>query len=112
MPGVVIVGTQWGDEAKGKITDFLAKDADCIVRYNGGANAGHTVVVDGKTYKFHLIPSGVLHGKKVYIGNGVVVDPEILVDELENLKREGLQPNLHISDRAHVVFDFHKIEDG
>jgi len=112
MPGIVIVGTQWGDEAKGKITDFLAKDADCIVRYNGGANAGHTVVVDGKTYKFHLIPSGVLRGKKVYIGNGVVVDPEIFIDELETLKREGFQPNLHISDRAHVVFDFHKLEDG
>jgi len=112
MPGIVIVGTQWGDEAKGKITDFLAKDADCVVRYNGGANAGHTVVVDGKTYKFHLIPSGVLHGKKVYIGNGVVVDPEILIEELEALRREGFQPDLHISDRAHVVFDFHKLEDG
>jgi len=112
MPGIVIVGTQWGDEAKGKVTDFLAKDADCVVRYNGGANAGHTVVVDGKTYKFHLIPSGVLRGKKVYIGNGVVVDPNILVDELENLKREGFNPNLRISDRAHVVFNFHKIEDG
>jgi len=112
MPGIVIVGTQWGDEAKGKITDFLAKDADHIVRYNGGANAGHTVVVNGKTYKFHLIPSGVLHGKEVYIGNGVVVDPEILADELEGLKREGFHPKLHISDRAHVVFDFHKLEDG
>ena len=112
MPGIVIVGTQWGDEAKGKVTDFLAKDADCVVRYNGGANAGHTVVVDGKTYKFHLIPSGVLRGKKVYIGNGVVVDPDVLVDELENLKREGFNPNLRISDRAHVVFNFHKIEDG
>jgi len=112
MPGIVIVGTQWGDEAKGKVTDFLAKDADCVVRYNGGANAGHTVVVDGKTYKFHLIPSGVLRGKKVYIGNGVVVDPNVLVDELEDLKREGFNPNLRISDRAHVVFNFHKIEDG
>jgi len=112
MPGIVIVGTQWGDEAKGKITDLLAKDADCIVRYNGGANAGHTVVVEGKTYKFHLIPSGVLHGKRVYLGNGVVVDPEILLDELENLRREDFQPDLHISDRAHVVFSFHKLEDG
>jgi len=112
MPGIVIVGTQWGDEAKGKITDLLAKDADCIVRYNGGANAGHTVVVEGKTYKFHLIPSGVLHGKRVYLGNGVVVDPEVLIDELENLRREGFQPDLHISDRAHVVFGFHKLEDG
>jgi len=112
MPGIVIVGTQWGDEAKGKITDFLAGDADCVVRYNGGANAGHTVVVDGKTYKFRLIPSGVLQGKKVYIGNGVVVDPEVLLGELEDLRREGFNPDLHVSDRAHVVFDFHKLEDG
>jgi len=112
MPGIVIVGTQWGDEAKGKVTDFLARDADCVIRYNGGANAGHTVVVDGKIYRFHLIPSGVLRGKKVYIGNGVVVDPDVLVDELESLKREGFNPNLRISDRAHVVFNFHKIEDG
>jgi len=112
MPGIVIVGTQWGDEAKGKITDFLAKDANCVVRYNGGANAGHTVVVNGKTYKFHLIPSGVLHGKRVYLGNGMVIDPEILMDELEDLRREGVQPDLHISDRAHVVFSFHKLEDG
>ena len=112
MPGIVIVGTQWGDEAKGKITDLLAKDADCVVRYNGGANAGHTVVVGEKTYKFHLIPSGVIHGKRVYLGNGVVVDPDVLIDELENLRREGFQPDLHISDRAHVVFNFHKLEDG
>jgi adenylosuccinate synthase len=112
MPGIVIVGTQWGDEAKGKITDFLAKDADRIVRYNGGANAGHTVVVDGKTYRFRLIPSGVLRGKRVYIGNGVVVDPGVLIEELENLRSEGFQPDLHVSDRAHVVFSFHKLEDG
>ncbi|MCW4020222.1 MAG: adenylosuccinate synthase [Candidatus Bathyarchaeota archaeon] len=112
MPSIVIVGTQWGDEAKGKITDFLAEDADCVVRYNGGANAGHTVVVDGKTYKFNLIPSGVLHGKRLYIGNGVVVDPEILTRELEALKKEGLKPDLHISGRAHIVFGFHKLIDG
>jgi len=112
MPSIVIVGTQWGDEAKGKITDLLAKDADCVVRYNGGANAGHTVVVGEKTYKFHLVPSGVIYGKRVYLGNGVVVDPEVLIDEIENLRREGFQPDLHISDRAHVVFNFHKLEDG
>jgi len=112
MPGIVIVGTQLGDEAKGKITDLLAENADCIVRFNGGANAGHTVIVEGKTYKFHLIPSGVLHGKRLYLGNGVVVDPEVLIEELEGLKREGFQPDLHISDRAHVVFSFHKLEDG
>ena len=112
MPGIVIVGSQWGDEAKGKITDFLAEKADCVVRYNGGANAGHTVVVDGKKYAFHLIPSGVLHSKKLYIGNGVVVDPEVLTQEVEMVRREGFEPDLHISDRAHVVFGFHKILDG
>lgn len=108
----MIVGTQWGDEAKGKITDFLAEKADRVVRYNGGANAGHTVVVNGKKYKFHLVPSGVLRGKPVYIGNGVVLDPEVLTEELETLKAEGFKPDLHISDRTHVVFKFHKILDG
>ena len=112
MPGIVIVGTQWGDEAKGKITDFLAENADCVVRYNGGANAGHTVVVNGKKYAFHLIPSGVLHNKKLYIGNGVVVDPEVLAQELETVRRQGFEPDLRISDRAHIVFGFHKILDG
>ena len=112
MPGTVIVGTQWGDEAKGKITDFLAEKADRVVRFNGGANAGHTVVVDGKVFKFRLVPSGVLHRKKLYIGNGVVLDPEVLTQEIESLKRDGFKPDLHISDRAHVVFGFHKILDG
>ncbi|MBS7614149.1 adenylosuccinate synthase [Candidatus Bathyarchaeota archaeon] len=112
MPGVVVVGTQWGDEAKGKVTDFLAEKADCVVRFNGGANAGHTVVVDGKVYKLRLVPSGVFHGKRLYIGNGVVVDPEILVQELNTLKKEGFKPDLRISDRAHVVFGFHKVIDG
>ena len=112
MPSIVIVGTQWGDEAKGKITDFLAENADCVVRYNGGANAGHTVVVDGKKYAFHLIPSGVLHGRKLYIGNGVVVDPEVLTQEIETVRKQGFEPDLRISDRAHIVFGFHKILDG
>ncbi len=111
MPGTVIVGTQWGDEAKGKVTDFLAGNADRVVRFNGGANAGHTVVVDGKVFKFRLVPSGVLHGKKLYIGNGVVLDPEVLTNEVESLKQDGYKPDLHISDRAHVVFSFHKILD-
>jgi adenylosuccinate synthase len=112
MPGIIVVGTQWGDEAKGKATDFLAEKADCIVRYNGGANAGHTVVVDGKEYRFRLVPSGVLRGRKLYIGNGVVLDPEVLTQELESLRKDGFKPDLHISDRAHVVFSFHKILDG
>lgn len=111
MPGIVVVGTQWGDEAKGKITDFLADNADRVVRYNGGSNAGHTVVLSGKKYKFHLIPSGILRGKKVYIGNGVVVDPETLIKELNMLEREGFTPDLGISDRAHIVFNFHKVLD-
>jgi len=103
---------QWGDEAKGKVTDFLAEKADRVVRFNGGANAGHTVVVDGKVFKFRLVPSGVLHRKKLYIGNGVVLDPEVLTKEVESLKRDGYKPDLHISDRAHIVFGFHKILDG
>jgi adenylosuccinate synthase len=111
MPGIVIVGTQWGDEAKGKITDFLAEKAYCVVRYNGGANAGHTVVVNNEIYKFHLIPSGILQGKKTYIGNGVVVDPEILGKEINYLREKGIKLNLKISDRAHVVLKFHKILD-
>jgi len=112
MPGIVIVGTQWGDEGKGKIVDFLSEKADCVVRYGGGANAGHTVVVERKTYRFHIVPSGAVHGKKIFIGNGLVVDPEVLLEEIESLKRNGLEPDLHISDRAHVVFDFHKTIDG
>lgn len=112
MPGIVVVGAQWGDEAKGKVTDFLAEKVDCVVRFNGGANAGHTVVVDGKVYKLRLVPSGVLHGKRLYIGNGVVVDPEVLIQELNSLKKEGFKPDLRISDRAHVVFGFHKVIDG
>ena len=112
MPGIAVVGTQWGDEAKGKITDFLAEKADKVVRYNGGANAGHTVIVDGKVYKFRLVPSGVLRGKRVCIGNGVVVDPEILMMELNGLRKEGFKPNLGISDRSHMTFGFHRVLDG
>ncbi|RYF11550.1 MAG: adenylosuccinate synthase, partial [Deltaproteobacteria bacterium] len=84
MPAVIIVGAQWGDEGKGKITDYLAQHADAVVRYQGGNNAGHTIVVDGSTYKFHLIPSGMLYNDKVCVlGNGVVIDPEKLIDELD-----------------------------
>jgi len=111
MPGIVIVGTQWGDEGKGKVTDFLAEKADCVVRYNGGSNTGHTVVTEGKKYEFHLIPSGVVRGKKSYIGNGVVIDPEVLMQELENLNKAGIKPDLRISERAHITFDFHKVLD-
>ena len=84
MPGLVLVGTQWGDEGKGKVTDLLAKDASAIVRFQGGNNAGHTIVHDGEEYKFHLIPSGILHEDKYcVIGNGVVVDPRVLLEEID-----------------------------
>jgi adenylosuccinate synthase len=112
MPGIAVIGTQWGDEAKGKVTDYLAEKADRVVRYNGGANAGHTVVVNGKVYKFRLVPSGVLHGRRVCIGNGVVIDPEILMEELNRLRGEGFKPNLGVSDRAHITFGFHRVLDG
>ena len=86
----VIVGAQWGDEGKGKITDFFAGESDFVVRFHGGNNAGHTVIVDGKTYKLHLIPSGIVYGKPVsIIGNGVVVDPKALLDEIEYIKKRG-----------------------
>lgn len=114
MPGVVIVGVQWGDEGKGKITDFLAEHADLVVRYQGGANAGHTVVVDGQTYKLHLIPSGVIHGKVCVIGNGCVIDPETLVTEIDYLHDRGinLAGRLLISDTAHLILPYHKQLDA
>ena len=90
MPGVVIVGAQWGDEGKGKVVDLLAERATTIVRFQGGNNAGHTIVRDGEEFKFHLIPSGILHADKTcVIGNGVVVDPRVLLGEIDDLKRAG-----------------------
>ena len=87
VPGTVIVGAQWGDEGKGKITDLLAERADAVVRFQGGNNAGHTIVRDGVTWKLHLIPSGILHpGTLCMIGNGVVIDPKVLTDELDGLR--------------------------
>ena len=103
-----IVGAQWGDEGKGKITDFFAGEADLVVRFHGGNNAGHTVIVDGNTYKLHLIPSGVLYKHPIsVIGNGVVVDPAALIKEINYLKNKGVTPNLKISDRAHVIMPYH-----
>jgi adenylosuccinate synthase len=107
----VIIGSQWGDEGKGKVTDYYSKNADLIARFQGGNNAGHTVVVKDKTFKFHLIPSGAVSGKEVIIGNGCVVDPEVLLNEIDNLKQEGIPVNLHISDRAHVIMPYHKLQD-
>lgn len=109
-----VVGLQWGDEGKGKIVDMLARDHDAVVRYNGGANAGHSVVVKGTRYALHLIPSGILYpGKAAVIGNGVVVDPWKLMDELSGLReREVDTSSLVVSSRAHAVLPYHQIEDG
>lgn len=114
MPATVIIGTQWGDEGKGKITDYFADQADMVIRFQGGNNAGHTIVVAGEIHKFHLLPSGVIHpGKNVVIGNGVVVDPEVLLKELSELHDRGYSSeNLRISDRANVIMPYHKLMDG
>jgi adenylosuccinate synthase len=107
---VVVIGAQWGDEGKGKVTDFLAERADMVVRYMGGNNAGHTVVVDDREFKLHLIPSGILYPEKMcIIGSGVVVDPAALIKELESLEKQGISTaNLRISQRAHVIFPYHQ----
>lgn len=115
MPAVVVVGAQWGDEGKGKIVDILAEHADIIARYQGGNNAGHTVVVDGHKTVLHLVPSGVLHnGKVCVIGNGVVVDPSVLIAEIEELRARGYllgDELLKISDRAHLIMPYHRAID-
>jgi adenylosuccinate synthase len=115
MSNVAIIGAQWGDEGKGKIVDLFTHDADIIVRFQGGNNAGHTLVVNGKKTVLHLVPSGALHGDKLcVIGNGVVVDPEILIEEIDALQAQGhLQNNeqLRISEQAHVIMPYHKAID-
>lgn len=113
MPGIVLVGAQWGDEGKGKITDYLAGRADMVVRYQGGSNAGHTVVVEGREFKLHLIPSGILHpGTPCLIGNGVVIDPQVLLQEVEELEQAGVDISLlGISPRAHLVLPYHRLQD-
>lgn len=110
MSTVVIVGTQWGDEGKGKIVDFLTEKADMVARYQGGHNAGHTVVINNEKYILHLIPSGILHkGKKCVIGNGVVIAPDALISEIDGLKERGIDTdgNLLISKNAHVIMPYH-----
>ena len=108
-----IVGAQWGDEGKGKITDFFAGESDYVVRFHGGNNAGHTVIVDGNTFKLHLIPSGIIYGSPMsIIGNGVVVDPKVLLDEIEYIEGKGINPKLMVSDRAHVIMPYHIELDG
>ena len=114
MSTLVVVGSQWGDEGKGKITDLLSEEADIIVRYQGGCNAGHTVVKGDNQFIFHLIPSGILHkGVKCLIGNGVVIDPQSLLQEIENLKKKNIEidDNLFIDFKAHVVLPYHKTLD-
>ena len=91
MPATVVIGAQWGDEGKGKVVDLLAERADMVIRFQGGNNAGHTIVRDGQTWKFHLIPSGILYpGKTCVIGNGVVIDPRVLIEEIDNLRAKGI----------------------
>ena len=115
MANVVVVGTQWGDEGKGKIVDLLTQYADYIVRFQGGNNAGHTLVVDGKKFIFHLIPSGILYDDKhCFIGNGVVIDPGVLLEEMDKLAASGrtVTPGrLTISERAHLIMPYHKLLD-
>lgn len=111
MPNIVIVGAQWGDEGKGKVIDIFAKKADLVARYQGGNNAGHTVVIGNDSFILHLVPSGILHkGKTCIIGNGVVVDPKALLEEIKTLESKGIKINgrLLVSQDAHVIFPYHK----
>src|SRR5687767_259014 len=116
MPNVVVVGAQWGDEGKGKVVDLLTQHAQVVVRFQGGNNAGHTLVVGGQKTILHLIPSGILHPCKVcVIGNGVVLDPSVLVGEIDALKQRGIlkdDAQLVISSQAHVIFPWHKLLDS
>jgi len=115
MACTVVIGSQWGDEGKAKMIDYFTRDADVVVRYQGGANAGHTVVVNGKKYIFHLVPSGILHENKVcVIGNGLVLDPLQLIEEINKLELEGIEVKnrLLISDSAHLILPYHKVVDS
>ncbi|MFO7970677.1 MAG: adenylosuccinate synthase [Desulfobacterales bacterium] len=111
MANIVIVGTQWGDEGKGKIVDLLSEFSDIVVRFQGGNNAGHTIVVNGEQFISHLVPSGIFQKKTCLLGNGMVVDPEVLVQELDNLKERGIDVSsdtLKISEKAHIIMPYHK----
>ena len=108
----LIIGAQWGDEGKGKVVDYFSKDADYVVRFQGGNNAGHTIKVGDEVYKLHLTPSGVIQGKTGVIGNGVVIDPEVLIHEIDELTKRGIKPKLLISNRANIIMPYHKILDG
>jgi adenylosuccinate synthase len=112
MTVTLVIGTQWGDEGKGKVVDYYSKNADYVVRFQGGNNAGHTIKVGEEVYKLHIVPSGVIQGKTGIIGNGVVIDPEILLQEIDDLIKRGKKPKLLISDRANIIMPYHKILDG
>ena len=114
MPVTVVVGTQWGDEGKAKLTDLLAKEMSMVVRYQGGHNAGHTIVVDGEKYALQLVPSGVLYPHTTpVIGNGVVVDPAVLLDEIDRLTARGIDcSRLRISGNAHLIMPYHQEIDA
>lgn len=116
MPSLSVFGAQWGDEGKGKIIDLLARDADVVVRYQGGSNAGHTVIVGEQKYVLHLIPSGILHAGKInVVGNGVALDPLTFMDEVDSLRERGVSvepENLRLSSSAHVILNYHRILDG
>ena len=114
MSGLVVFGAQWGDEGKGRFVDYLASEADVVIRYQGGNNAGHTVVADGQVYKLHLIPSGILYkNKPCLIGNGVVIDPKSFFEEVDELDSRGIDTsNLFVSLRAHIVMPYHIMMDG
>ena len=114
VPATVIVGAQWGDEGKGKIVDLLAQDSDLVCRYQGGPNAGHTIVVEGETYKIRAIPSGIITGVECAIGAGCVVDPQVLIDELDELEARGHETAglVHVSGNAHLIMPWHVALDG
>ncbi len=114
MKSIVIIGTQFGDEGKGKVTDYFAEHADIIVRFQGGNNAGHTIIIDDNKFKLHIIPSGILRkDKKVVIGNGLVVDPKVLLEEIERIEKRGITAdNLILSDRANLIMPYHKAMDA
>src|SRR3954470_24832482 len=114
MPGIVVVGAQWGDEGKGKVVDLLAENADAVIRFQGGNNAGHTIVRGDEEFKFHLIPSGILYpGKRCIIGNGVVIDPRVLTDEIDNLRARDIDTSgLRVSANAHLIMPYHLLLDS
>ena len=114
MPSAVLVGTQWGDEGKGKICDLIAPEFDCVVRYQGGNNAGHTIVSGDKKFGLHLVPSGIMYPTITpVIGNGCVVDPKVLLEEIDTLEGEGIScDNLRVSGNAHIIMPYHRDLDG